>query len=120
MTKKKDVIQKFKNFVERLESSEADNLWNVLTALRGPDSVSSGQKQNTIAIRRVAWPARHEGAAYADFQFSEKHWKRPTHRHYRLHIRRALESLEILGYKLPITLSGRFGYEITLRRNKKS
>ena len=50
--KKKNVLDKFVTFFSSLDENEKDDLWGVLTALRGPDSNSElAKRYTTMRIR---------------------------------------------------------------------
>ena len=82
-------------------------LWNILTALRGPDTEARG-KGNTIAVRRAAFPRlASEDSGYANgAAFSFLGWPEPlatidllTIPHFGDHTYSAASALRILATK---------------------
>jgi hypothetical protein len=120
VTKKKDVVQKFKTFYLGLDEVERRTLYDILTALRGPDDKSSrGVKKRNITNRiRYLLGIHSSGMAdvgacnkpanfyvgtnsepFPSFNFLNKKFKLTSSgKHYNEHALRALQELDALGY----------------------
>lgn len=110
----KEMLNKLDEFFAGAPKTEVQVIWDILSALRGPDSMDIHNKaKSTSVIRRAAFP---KTAAIAD----EKGWygigggaisKKGTlldydlyeeRRHFKSHIRSAVEALTQIGIVVPL------------------
>lgn len=87
------------------DKTAARNLWNILTALRGPDSDNTTVKQYTTAqirylvgeISKTPFAHTNVGAIVQEFKPTQFGKHKDTNDHFRAHIRYALEALHEIG-----------------------
>jgi hypothetical protein len=125
MTKKKDVVQKFKTFFLNLDNEERRTLYDLLSCIRGPDIESKCFKKIVTArIRFLLGVTRHNipngetgisntlkyfSPSYSAIEFSTlkntltefkllDSGEDRFERHYEAHLVAALEHLNAMGY----------------------
>ncbi len=111
MTKKKDVVQKFKTFFTRLSPNEQRTLYDILSVLRGPDDLENQQTyikyDITCKIRSLVcatsfytfFPGIDE-QLFDPIVLLVKKYSMTSHPedHYKMHAYAALRQLHDLGY----------------------
>lgn len=111
MKKVNEVLDTIDEFLsdENISRYEREYLWDILTALRGPDAKDSYtvKDRTTIPIRRAAFPkvAKHaEGGNYfvpADFGNAEHmfnlDWGEETDAHFEYHAQNAASALDFIN-----------------------
>lgn len=98
----RDVLRKIEDVLLKSDGDDADDLWSVMTALRGPDNGNFDLKERyTIPIRRLAFPRlarRREQKTGAVFEGTSQlhivNFGRTRRSHYLYHIYKAQQVLK--------------------------
>lgn len=105
-TKRAKKVSRVRAMLNRIDAflvrrdDDSEDLWSILTALRGPDNEGYNEKNDrTIPIRRAAFPkCRAEGLSAADFGISgQTYIGGPTNSvHFCDHAHKAARALKLI------------------------